>query len=331
MAEVFYDKDADLSVLHEKTIAIIGYGNQGRAQALNLRDNDQTVIVGNVRDASWEQAEKDGFEVYQVREAAQKAAIIFLLVPDEVAPWVFETEIRPGLSPEKTLDFASGYNITYGFIVPPADVDVALLAPRMIGRSVRDLFVAGQGAPSLVGVHQDYSGQAQEIVLALAKGIGSTRAGAVWSSFEEETLADLFGEQVVGASLFLTRMAYEVMREAGVSEEAALLELTLSGELSEVHKAISELGLWEQLKLHSRTSQYGQQTRGPRVVTEQTRQVLRGIMRDIQDGTFAKEWYLEQEAKGVHFRRLWRENLKHPFIEAEQRVMKILRPGRQGE
>ncbi len=325
MAEVFYDEDIELSLLHQKTIAIIGYGNQGRAQALNLRDNDQTVIVGNVRDTSWEQAEKDGFEVYEVREAAQKADIIFLLVPDEVAPWVFETEILPGLRAGTVLDFASGYNITYGFIVPPPDVDVVLLAPRMIGRSVRDLFVAGRGAPSLVGVHQDYSGQAKEIVLALAKGIGSGRAGAVWSSFEEETLADLFGEQVVGASLFLTRMAYEVLREAGVSEEAALLELTLSGELSEVHKAISELGLWEQLKLHSRTSQYGQQTRGPRLVTEQTRQVLRGIMRDIQDGAFAKEWYLDQEAKAVHFRRLWSENLKHPFIEAERRAMKKLR------
>jgi len=325
MARIYYDEDADLSQLEGKSIAIIGYGNQGRAQALNLLDSGVSIIVGTARDETWNQAKEDGFTTLTPAEACAQAEIIFLLVPDEIAPQVYEESVMRYLTPGKVLDFASGYNITYGFISPPPSVDVILLAPRMIGRSVRDLYMAGRGAPCLLGIEQDASGKALAIALALAKALGFTRAGVVESSFREETLTDLFGEQTHGGVLHLTRMAYEVMREVGISEEAALLELTLSGERAEVEKAISELGLWHQLRLHSRTSQYGQQTRGPRLATEKTRTTLREIMAEIVDGSFAREWAQEQQQGLPRFNSLWEQNLHHPYIEAEDRTRLRLR------
>ncbi|QGP93119.1 Ketol-acid reductoisomerase [Neomoorella glycerini] len=320
MPRIYYDQDADLSYLKDKTVAIVGYGNQGRSQALNLRDSGINVIVGNTRDRAWDQAKEDGFETYPVAEAVERADVIALLVPDEIAPQVYEESIVPHLKEGKVLDFASGYNVTYDFIQFPEYIDVIMVAPRMIGRSVRDLFVQGSGGPSLVGVHQDYSGQAWERALAFAKGIGSTRVGAVESSFEEETRCDLFGEQLSGGLLYMIRTAYEIMVANGISEEAAILELVASGEREETVRAMTEMGLFHQLVLHSHTSQYGQLTRGRRMVTDKTRMVMEEIMQEIVTGAFAKEWMLEQQAGLPLFKGLWKQSLRHSFTAAEKRV-----------
>ncbi len=225
MVNVFYDADADLDALKQATIAVIGYGNQGRAQALNLRDSGLNVLVGGIEDEALSRAAGDGFMTLSIGEAARQAEVVMLLLPDEVAPQIYHESIVSAMSPGKVLEFASGYNVTYRYIAPPAGVDVVLVAPRMIGRAVRELFDRGSGAPALIGVHQDATGRATARALALAKGLGFTRAGAVWSSFEEETLADLFGEQFVGGLLHQIRLAFAVMRDAGISEEAALLSL----------------------------------------------------------------------------------------------------------
>jgi len=325
MAKIYKEKDADLSLIKNRVIAVIGYGNQGRSQALNMRDSGLKVIVGSVKDRSREQAEKDGFEVMDISQAAGKADIIFVLLPDEVAPQVFDEEICPHLKEEDVLVFASGYNIYYGYLRVPEFVDLVLLAPRMIGKAVRDLYVSGRGAPSLIAVGQDFSGEAKQIVLALAKAIGSTRVGAIESSFEEETKTDLLGEQVRGACLiFMRRLAYEVMVEAGCSPEVAVLELYASGEDVETLRAAAEQGLWAQLKLHSPTSQYGQLTRGPRIANEKVKEIFRGMMQEIESGAFAKEWTLEQQSGKVVLNRLWSLGLNHPLIEAEKNVFRLL-------
>jgi len=295
MAKIYKDKDADLAVVKDKTIAYIGYGNQGRSQALNMRDSGLKVIVGNIKDRYWGQAKQDGFEVLEIAEATKRANVICVLVPDEIAPSIFKEKIEPNLEEKDVLCFASGYNIFYEYIVPPSFVDVVLLAPRMIGKMVRDLYVEGSGAMTLIGVAQDSSGKAAQIVLSLAKAIGATRTGVIESNFEEETKVDLFGEQISGGELFMARLAFEVLVEAGCSPEVALLELYASGEGIAGQKAIVEEGLWNQLRLHSPTSQYGKQTIGPRLVNENTKRLLKSIMKDIEDGSFAREWTLEQK------------------------------------
>ena len=324
MAKIYRDKDADLAVLKDKTIAFIGYGNQGRSQALNMRDSGLKVIVGNIKDRYWDQAKQDGFEVLEIGEATKRANVICVLVPDEIAPAIFEEKIKPNLGEKDVLCFASGYNIFYKYIVPPSFVDVVLLAPRMIGKMVRDLYVEGSGAMTLIGVAQDSSGKAMQIVLSLAKAIGATRTGVIESSFEEETKVDLFGEQISGGELFMARLAFEVLIEAGCSPEVALLELYASGEGIAGQKAIVEEGLWNQLKLHSPTSQYGKQTIGPRLVNENTKKLLKSIMKDIEDGNFAREWTLEQKNGKKAFKYLWENNLKHPMLEAEDKLYRLL-------
>lgn len=326
MPKIYYDQDADLAALKGKTVTVVGYGNQGRSQALNLRDSGVKVVVGNTKDRAWDQAKEDGFDTYRVDEAASMADVIALLVPDEIAPQVYQQSVVPHLKEGTVLDFASGYNVTYGFLEFPESVDVIMVAPRMIGRAVRELFVQGSGGPSLVAVHQDSSGKAWDVALAFAKGIGSTRVGALASSFDEETRCDLFGEQLSGGLLYMIRTAYEIMIANGVSEEAAILELVASGEREETVRAMTEMGLFQQLVLHSRTSQYGQQTRGRRMVTERTRQVMEEIMEEIMTGAFAKEWTLEQQAGMPLFKGLWKLNLAHPFTTAEKHVRETLAP-----
>ncbi len=325
MAKIYEDKDVDLAVVKNKTIAFIGYGNQGRSQALNMRDSGLKVIVGNVKDRYWEQAKQDGFEVLEICEAAKRANVICVLVPDEIAPSIFEEKIKSNLEEEDVLCFASGYNIFYKYIVPPPFVDVVLLAPRMIGKMVRDLYLEGSGAMTLIGVAQDPSGRAKQIVLSLAKAIGATRTGAIESNFEEETKVDLFGEQISGGQLFMARLAFEVLVEAGCSPEVALLELYASGEGIAGQKAIVEEGIWNQLRLHSPTSQYGKQTIGPRMVNENTKKLLKSIMKNIEDGSFAREWTLEQKTGKKTFKHLWQNNLKHPMLEAEDKLYRLLR------
>jgi ketol-acid reductoisomerase len=307
MAKFFEQKQADPGVLQGKTIGIIGYGNQGRSQAINLRGAGHQVIVGNQKDASWDKACDDGFEPVPMETAAARANILMLLLPDEIAPEIYDQLIQPNLGKGKTLVFASGYNITYKNIVPPPDIDVILVAPRMIGQGVLELPARGEGFPVLVGVHQDASGVATATMLAIAHGIGAflTHGAVVESSFEEETLVDLFSEHTwAGAMLFMLEKAFKVLVEAGVSPEVALLELYASGELGEIGRAMAGLGLWNQLKLHSHTSQFGQLTHGAQFIGSESEALMRKAVAEIRDGTFAKRWGDEQAAGSLLFKKL---------------------------
>lgn len=290
MAKWYFDDEGDLKRLSGKTVGVFGYGNQGRSQALNMRDAGMNVIVGSRPDASSEKSAADGFETFPLLEAARRADILFILVPDEIMPDVYKNHIEPGLQSGNTLSFASGYNMYFKKIVPPDDVDVVMLAPRMVGQGVRDTVVEGKGYPSLVAVHQDATGHARDIMVALAKAIGTTRMGCIESSFEEETIVDLFNEHF--GFLHAVRRGCEVLIEAGCSPEAAILELYASGEMREVGQYFVDYGLFEQLKLHSRTSQYGQLVYGrPSPEEEEAdKDRLRDVVRKIKDGSFAKIW-----------------------------------------
>ncbi len=295
MAKWYFDEDADLSHLDGKTVGIFGYGNQGRSQALNMRDNGVDVIVGSRRDASADKSREDGFPTYPLEDAAKLADILFILVPDEIMPRIYAEHIEPGLSAGNTLVFASGYNVHFELIVPQKDVNVLLIAPRMIGRGVRETYVQGKGYPSLVAVHQDATGTAQNLLIALSKAVGSTLMGVIESSFEEETIVDLFAEH--SGYLHAIRRAYEALTEAGCSPESVMLELYASGELREAANYMMEVGLFEQMKFHSQTSQYGQYVYGrPSPEEEEAdKERLRQVIGRIRDGSFARKWTEVQE------------------------------------
>jgi ketol-acid reductoisomerase len=325
MARIYFDDDGDLSVLAGRVVSIIGYGNQGRAQALNLRDSGVQVVVGNTRDASFDKAVEDGFPTYDISTAAQNADCHFLLVPDEVMPQIFKTEIRPHLRPGHAIIISSGYNLSYSFLDYPPDIDVLMIAPRTIGTGVRKTFLNGTGYPSLVAVHHDGSGHASGLMLALAKGIGTLKRGAIDSSADEETLCDLFNEHSGG--LYAFRRCYEMLVEAGVSPEAAMLEFWASGESADVAEVIQSHGLFGQIKFHSRTSQYGQQVTG-RLSDEDEdaeRKRLRKLIAAIKDGSFAKDWTLEQQAGYPILNRVYEQNMRHPMSEIEREFLKALR------
>jgi ketol-acid reductoisomerase len=325
-SRIYHDRDADLNYLKDKKIAIIGYGNQGRAQALNLRDSGLEVIVGTLPDISWEQAKADGVTVGGIREAASQGDIIMLLIPDEVMPEVFGQQILPELRDNKVLDFASGYNIAFGLIKPPPFVDVILLAPRMIGVGVRDLYLKGEGFPSFIAVEQDYSGQARDILLALAKGIGSTKAGVIEVTFAQEAEMDLFTEQAVGAIMSAAiQTAIEIEIEAGYPPEAVLLELYMSGEMGIVFNQIVEKGFIRQMDLHSRTSQYGTMTRRPLFATAELKAKMKDILEKIRSGEFAREWMAEQKAGHPVFNDLKQKALSHPLNALEDKVRRELK------
>lgn len=324
MAHIYFQNDGDLAHLKGRTISVLGYGNQGVAQANNLRDSGLKVIVGGVRDASFERAKADGFEAYPVAEAVQKADIHLLLVPDEVMPAVFDREVKPYLESGQTIVISSGYNISYGFLKYPADVDVLMIAPRMIGTGVRNGYVSGKGFPSLICVHQDATGKAHDTLLALCRGVGTLLGGAVASSCDEETLCDLFNEHF--GYVYALRRAYEILVEAGASPEAAMLEFWASGEEMELARVHFTHGLFHQLKLHSRTSQYGQivTSRLTEEDEEAERKRLRKLIANIKDGTFARDWTLEQMAGEPVFRTVENQNLAHPMIAEEERLLKLL-------
>ena len=323
MARMYFEDDSNLAHLAGQNICIVGYGNQGRAQALNMRDSGLSVIVGSRRDASYRTAVEDGFAVFPVGEAVQCSNVIFLLVPDEVMPQVYERDVAPNLEPGDMLVFASGYNITFDLITPTSDVDVVLIAPRMIGAGVRD-YLSGEGFPSLVAVHHSATETAFERMLALCEGIGSARMGVIESSFLEETTVDLFAEQV--GFLYAVRRYCEVLVEAGCSPEAAMLEFYASGEGIETARAYRDIGLWDQITLHSRTSQYGQEvtSRLPPREEEAERARLRAIISHTQDGSFAREWTAEQQAGFPEFNRVRALNMVHEMREAERELYRVL-------
>ena len=324
--KIYTNADASLEPLAGKTAAILGYGNQGRAQALNLRDSGVTVLVGNRQDSYLDQARADGFAPVPILEAAQTADFLFVLTTDESQPEIWDAQIAPGLAAGNTLVWASGYNVGYELIEPPADVDVVMVAPRMTGNMVRDLFEHGKGAMAQVAVHQDTSGKAWDRMMAVALGIGATRGGVFESSFREEAELDLFAEQVVWSGLVAWfRECFALGVENGFSPELMVLELYASGEASEILGLMAQNGFFKQMAHHSTTSQYGTLSRAPRLLDDGIRARMRQILvDDIKGGAFAREWSQEQAAGAATLNRLKEEALKSAMSQAEEGVIPLI-------
>jgi ketol-acid reductoisomerase len=323
----YYDADAPLDVLRGKTLGVIGYGNQGRAQALNLRDSGLRVMIGGLRDESTRQAEADGFEVVSIAEATNRADLLALLIPDEVQRQVYDEVISKGLRAGQTLDFAHGYNIHFCLIVPPPGVDVIMVAPRMIGTMVRESFVEGKGAPAFVAVAQDASGHALETALALARGIGATRAGVLETTFAQETELDLFQEQGLWPLLVRTMLtAFEYLVEAGFPPEMVALEMYGSEEGAEIFREMARVGFFKQMRFHSQTSQYGTLSRAGQIPFQrEMRAFMEKALAGIRDKSFADEWRREQEAGYPTFTRLRDQADTHPMNRAEKEMRRLLR------
>ena len=324
--KVWNDNDATLEPLKGKTAAILGYGNQGRAQALNLRDSGVAVVVGNRTDEYRIQAEEDGFAPLTIPDAAEAGDLLFVLTTDESQPLIWEEQVAPALRSGKILVWASGYNVAYELVIPPRDVDVVMVAPRMTGNMVRELFCRGKGAVAQVAVHQDASGDAQQTMLAVAKGIGYTRGGVFESSFREEAELDLFAEQVIWAGLTAWFVeCFQLGVEAGFSPELMVLELYGSGEASEIFGAMARNGFFKQMTHHSTTSQYGTLSRGPDLITDEMRErARRNLYEDIKGGKFAEEWSREQEGNSSKLNALRREALDHPMNKAEETILALV-------
>ena len=313
MAKMYYEKDCDLNKLNGKTIAIVGYGSQGHAHALNLRDSGCNVIVG-LREGgkSWPVAVKDGFEVYTVAEAAKKADIIMILINDEVQGDVYKKEIAPNLTAGKALAFAHGFNIRYKQIVPPADVDVFMAAPKGPGHTVRGQYMVGKGVPCLVAVEQNATGKAYDIALAYIAGIGGARAGILETTMNEETETDLFGEQAVlcGGVVDLMRCGFETLVEAGYKPENAYFECI--HEMKLIIDLINKGGIAAMNYSISDTAEYGEYVSGPRVLPyEQTKANMKAVLSDIQDGTFAGKWIAENKNGRCFFNSKRAQLAKH--------------------
>ena len=315
MAKMYYEKDCNLEVLNGKTIAIIGYGSQGHAHALNLRDSGCKVIVGLRKGGkSWPVAEKDGFEVYTVSEAAEKADIVMMLINDEVQADVYNSQIAPYMTEGKAIAFAHGFNIRYKRIVPPADVDVFMAAPKGPGHTVRSTYVAGKGVPCLVAVEQDATGKAYDIALAYIAGIGGARAGILETTMDEETETDLFGEQTVlcGGVVDLMRCGFEVLVEAGYKPENAYFECI--HEMKLIIDLVNKGGIAAMNYSISDTAEYGEYVSGPRVLpAEQVKENMRAVLKDIQDGTFAGKWIAENKNGRTFFNSKREQLAKHPM------------------
>jgi ketol-acid reductoisomerase len=324
MVDVFHDNDGDLSILKDKTIGIIGYGNQGRAQALNLRDSGLNIIVGNVEDRYKKIALNDNFSVFTIQEATEKSDIIFLLLPDEIMNDIFENNIKLNLKPKSAIVFASGYNIGFNLLTPPEDIDVILIAPRMIGVGVRENFLRNIGFFSFVAIDQDASGQAKQILLALAKGIGTLRKGAIMLTFKQEAELDLFNEQGFGPAFgrVLLSSIYTLI-DAGYPPEAVLIEMYMSNEMSYTYKKMADVGLVKQVDFHSQTSQYGAMSRGIRFRKLPLRDKFERILNEIQNGEFTKEW--EKKITKLKFKIIKYFATKQKINKLEKQVRKSLK------
>jgi ketol-acid reductoisomerase len=288
--KAYYDQDADLKYLDGKTVAVIGYGSQGHAQSLNLKESGVKVLVADVPGSeNWEKASADGFEPVKAAEAAELADLIQILIPDELQASVYRNEIAPHMKSGKALMFSHGFNIHFGQINPPEDVDVFMIAPKSPGHLVRSMYEQGAGVPSLVAIHQDYTGNALNTALAYAKGIGSTKAGVIETTFKEETETDLFGEQVVlcGGVTELVRSGFDTLVEAGYQPEIAYFECL--HELKLIVDLMYEGGISGMRNSISYTAEYGDITRGKRIVNDETREEMKYILEEIQDGSFARE------------------------------------------
>jgi ketol-acid reductoisomerase len=321
---MFYDDDADLTLLDGKTVAIIGYGSQGHAHSLNLKDSGMDVVVGLRPDsASVEQARGNGLEVTGVADAASRGDIVMVLLPDERHGQVWQEQIRDGIAPGNLLMFGHGFSIHYGEVEPPPEVDVSLVAPKGPGHLVRRQFLEGSGVPGLVAVHEDATGNALPLSLAYAKGIGCTRGGVIETTFKDETETDLFGEQAVlcGGVSELVQAGYETLVDAGYDPKLAYFECL--HELKLIVDLMYEKGLSGMRFSVSNTAEYGDYTRGKRIITDETRQAMRDVLGEIQSGAFAREWIAENRAGQENFKRMRAEQAGHQ-IEREGKQLRSM-------
>ncbi len=312
MAKIYYENDADISIIQGKKVGFIGYGAQGHAQAQNLRDSKIEVMVAEVENSpNYRQAVTDGFSPRRAKDVAQEADYIQLLVPDQLQTAVYKEEIEPAMKAGKVLGFSHGFNIHFGQIIPPAEVDVVMIAPKGPGKLVREVFVQGGGVPCLIAIDQDASGKAKELALSYGKGVGGTRAGILETTFEEETVTDLFGEQVVlcGGVSSLIKASFETLVEAGYQPEVAYFECC--HELKLIVDLIYKSGIGGMRKAISDTAKYGDVTRGPRIIDETTQEEMAIILSEIQDGSFAREWILENQASRPVFNALLKRDAEH--------------------
>jgi ketol-acid reductoisomerase len=330
--KIYHDDDGDLDIILGKTVAFIGYGNQGRAQALNLRDSGvKNIVIGNIDDDYAKQAREDGFNPVSIEEAVQQGNVLMLLIPDEDQQTVWNEKIRKNIQPNTTLVVASGYNVAFNLLDIPDDMDVVMVAPRMIGAGVRDRYVQNTPYPCFVSVEKDTSGNALATCLSIATAIGATRGnGAVSSSCREEAGIDLFAEQALWPEIMsLFREAYNVLHEAGFSDEAILFDMYLSKEPAEIFERVADVGLVKQLKYHSRTSQYGQLStmnrRDGKDIQEKFRQVLN---ENILSGKFAEKWSNTKWA-AEELAKEWKEVENAPIVQADERVRKVLTPDKK--
>lgn len=320
---VYRDEDIDGSVLDDKRIAVIGYGSQGRAQALNLKDSGYDVVVGLRHGSSWRKAEDDGMEVMTVSDAARESEVVLMLIPDMAQPEVWETEISQYMEPGNTIQFAHGFNIHFEQILPPESIDVTMVAPKSPGPEMRKQYLDGFGVPSLVAVKQDATGQAMDKALAIAKGIGSGRAGIIETTFKDETESDLFGEQAVlcGGVDQLIRRGFKILTNAGYPPELAYFEVL--NEMKLIVDVIYQSGISGMYKAVSDTAKYGGMSVGPKIIDDHVEENMKRALKSVQDGTFADNWIQEYKAGSKHFRALVEEckNLEIEKIGKKMRKM----------
>jgi ketol-acid reductoisomerase len=324
MITVYYDKDAKLNVLKKKKICIVGYGSQGHAHANNLRESGMDVIVAETKGNNWDKAAAAGFKVMTAAEAAKKADVMMMLVPDEYAADIYKTEVAPNIRKGASIGFAHGFNIHYGQVVPPQDLNVFMVAPKGPGHLVRSEYTKGSGVPCLIAIYQDPSKNTKDIALAYASAIGGGRAGIIETTFKEETETDLFGEQVVlcGGLTSLIQAGFETLVEAGYTPEMAYFECL--HEVKLIVDLIYEGGISTMRYSISNTAQYGDLTRGPRVVTDETKKEMKKILGEIQDGSFAREWLLECKVNKPVFNALTRKGEEHQIEEVGGRLRAMM-------
>ncbi len=324
MIKVYYDKDANLGILKKKKIVVMGYGSQGHAHANNLKESGMDVIVGIRQGASWDKAKKAGFKVMAPADASKVADVIMILLPDEYQADIYKAEIAPNMKKGVYLAFAHGFNIHFGQIVPPADANVFMAAPKGPGHLVRSEYTKGSGVPCLIAIHQDPSKNTKDIALAYASAIGGGRAGIIETSFREETETDLFGEQVVlcGGLTSLIQAGFETLVEAGYAPEMAYFECL--HEVKLIVDLIYEGGISNMRYSISNTAQYGDLTRGPRIVTDKTKKEMKKILQEIQDGVFAREWMLECRANKPVFNALTKKGERHLIEEVGAKLRSMM-------
>lgn len=325
MAKLYYQKDCDLNLLKGKKVAIIGYGSQGHAHALNLHESGVEVIVGLYEGSpSWKKAEKVGLTVMDAKDAAKVADFIMILINDEKQAKLYKDSIEEGLTEGKTLAFAHGFNIHYGQIVPPSNVNVVMIAPKGPGHTVRSQYQEGKGVPCLIAVYQDATGNAKDIALAYADGVGGARAGILETTFKEETETDLFGEQAVlcGGVTALMKAGFETLVEAGYQPESAYFECV--HEMKLIVDLINQGGFEYMRYSISDTAEYGDYTVGPRIITEETKKEMKKVLTEIQNGTFAKNWILENQANRPYFRSIRRIEAEHQVETVGKELRKMM-------